>query len=69
MSVAEIANFERVRNPRFNAKEVLFPENGEEFVFPVASGSFELAGKDQVFRKSAIGQEHPARGEGHNDVL
>ena len=44
------------------------PKNGEEFVFSVADGSFEVAGWDQEFRKSASRQEHPARGEEHNDV-
>ena len=29
----------------------------------------QLAGRDQVFRKSTLMQDHPARGEVHNDVL
>ena len=52
-----------------NAKEVLMPKKGEEFVFSFADGSVKLAGRDKVFRKSTSRQEDTARGEEHNDVL
>ena len=48
---------------RLNAKEVLMPKHGKEFVF--SAGAVKLAERDQVFRK----QEHPARGKEHNDDL
>ena len=54
-----------VRAGRLNAKEVLMPEHGKEFVFFAADGVVKLVERDQVFRK----QEHPARGKEHNDDL
>ena len=40
-----------VRNSRseVNAKEVLLPQNGEHFKFPIADGTVKLSGRDQVF--------------------
>ena len=64
----ETLDVSEIHARRLNAEEVLMPKNGEEFIFSVADGSFKLAGWDQVFRKSASRQEHPARGEEHNDV-
>ena len=32
-----------------NAKEVLLPQNGEHFKFPIADGTVKLSGRDQVF--------------------
>ena len=43
---------------RLNAKKVLIPKKGEEFVFPSADGSVKLAGRDQVFRTSTSVQDH-----------
>ena len=37
---------------RLNAKEVLLPKQGDEFIFPRADGTVKLAGQDQVFRIS-----------------
>ena len=49
-----VGNFRRVRYPcsETQLKEVLRSKNGEEFVFPFADGSVNMAGRDQVFRKS-----------------
>ena len=35
---------------RLNAKEVLTPMNGEQFIFPIADGTVKLSGGDQVLR-------------------
>ena len=43
------------------------PKNGEHFIFLIADGTVELSGRDQVFRRATSIQDHPARGEEHND--
>ena len=54
---------------RENAKEVLMPRNGEDFIFPFADESVKLAGRDQALRTPTSIREHVARGEERNDVL
>ena len=54
---------------RLDAKEVLMPKSGDNFIFLVADGTVKLAGRDQVFRRSISSQDHLARDEEHNDVL
>ena len=44
-------------------------KSSDNSTLPVADGTGELAGRDQVFRKSISIQDHPARGEERNDVL
>ena len=45
---------------RINAKEVLTPMKGENFIFPIADGTVKLSGGDEVLRtihlKSGITQ-------------
>ena len=48
---------------RLNAKEVLTPESGEKFICPIADGTVELSGGDQVLRTSASFRDRPDRGE------
>ena len=45
------------------------PKSGDTFIFHVADGTVKLAERDQVFRKSTLIQNLPARGEEHDDVL
>ena len=45
-----------------NATEVPMPKIGETFIFHFADGTVQLSGRDQVFRKSTLRQEYPARG-------
>ena len=54
---------------RLNAKEVLMSNNGNHFKCPIADGTVKSSGRDQVFRRSTSNQDHPARGEEHNDDL
>ena len=65
----EILDASKIYGRTFNAKEVLKPKNGEELTFLWADGTVELVGRDQVSRMSTSTQDHPARGEEHNDVL
>ena len=53
---------------RLNAKEVIFPKQGE-FIFPIADGRIKLPGGDQEMRIAALIRERPIRGEGHFDFL
>ena len=48
---------------RINAKEVLTPQRGEEFLFPVADGTAKLSGKDHEFREPAQRQERLERSD------
>ena len=43
------------------------PKDGEHFIFPIADRTVKLSGRHQVFSKSTSIQDHPARGEEHND--
>ena len=53
---------------RLNAKEVIFPKQGE-FIFPVAGGRIKLPGGDQDLRTPTSTRERPIRGERHVDFL
>ena len=48
---------------RLNAKEVLTPKNGDNFIFPVADGTVKVSGKDQDLITSTLIQDSPDRGE------
>ena len=50
-------------------KEVIMPKNGENFIFPIADGTANLSGRNQVFRKATQVRDYPARGEEHRDDL
>ena len=51
---------------RINAREVLTPQRGEEFLFPVADGTAKLSGKDHEFREPAQRQERLERSRPEN---
>ena len=42
---------------RINAKAVLIPQKGDEFIFPVADGTAELSGRDNEIRELTLRQE------------
>ena len=56
-------------NKRLNAKEVIFPKEKGEFIFPIADGRIKTLGGDQELRTSTLIRERPIRGEGHVDFL
>ena len=64
----EILDVSEIRARRLNAKEVLTPKNGEHFIFPIAGGTFKLAGGDQGIRKSTLIRDDPERGELRDDL-
>ena len=44
---------------RLNAKEVLTPTKGDNFIFPLADGTVKVSGGDQRLRTSTIIRERP----------
>ena len=44
---------------RLNAKEVIFPKENGNFIFPVADGRIKLRGGDQELRTPTLTREHP----------
>ena len=48
---------------RLNAKEVLTPMKGDNFIFPVADGTVKPAGGDRRLKPSTLIRDRPERGE------
>ena len=55
-----------IYSKRLNAKEVIFPKQGE-FIYPVADGRIKLPGGDQELRTSTLIRDRPIRGESQVD--
>ena len=53
---------------RLNAKEVIFPKQGE-FIFPIADGRIKTLGGDQELRTSTLVRHRPIQGESNIDFL
>ena len=51
-----------------NAKEVIFPKQGE-FIFPIADGRIKTVGGDQELRTSTLVRHRPIQGESNIDFL
>ena len=71
--VADIEELEtmdasEIYSKRLNAKEVIFPKQGE-FIFPIADGRIKTLGGDQDLRTSTLIRQRPIRGESHLDFL
>ena len=64
----ETMDASEIYSKRLNAKEVIFPKQGE-FIFPIADGRIKTPGGDQDLRTSTLDRPRPSRGEGHVDFL
>ena len=53
---------------RLNAKEVIFPKQGNSF-FPIADGRIKTSGGDQELRTSTLVRHRPIQGESDIDFL
>ena len=53
---------------KLNAKEVIFPKQGE-FIFPIADGRIKTLGGDQELRTSTLVRHRPIQGESNIDFL
>ena len=51
-----------IYSKRLNAKEVIFPKQGE-FIFPIADGRIKTLGGDQELRTSTLIRHRPIQGE------
>ena len=58
----------KIYSKRLNAKEVIFPKQGE-FIFPIADGRIKLLGGDEEVKTHPLIREHPIRGESQWDFL
>ena len=58
-----------IYSKRLNAKEVIFPKENGNFIFPVADGRIKLPGGDQELRTSTSIRQRPIQGESHLDLL
>ena len=69
--IAELGTMDasEIWSKRLNAKEVIFPNEKGEFIFPVVDGRIKCAGGDQELRTSALIRDHPIRGERRRDFL
>ena len=65
----EILDASVFRARRLNTKEVLTPQRGEDFIFPIADGTIKLSGREHGIRKSTSIQDYPKRGEERKDDL
>ena len=58
-----------IYSKRLNAKEVIFPKEKGEFIFPIADGRIKLLGGDQDLRTSTLIRDRSMQGESHLDFL
>ena len=58
-----------IYSKRLNAKEVIFPKEKGELIFPIADGRIKPAGGDQELRTSTLVRHRPSRGESNIDFL
>ena len=65
----ETMDVSEIYSKRLNAKEVIFPEENETFIFPAADGRIKLPGGDQELRTHTLIRDHPIRGESRRDFL
>ena len=64
----ETMDVSEIYSKRLNAKEVIFPKQGE-FIFPIADGRIKTSGGDQELRTSTLVRHRPIQGESNIDFL
>ena len=72
--VADIEELEtmdasEIHSKRLNAKEVIFPKEKGELIYPIADGRIKTLGGDQDLRTSTLIRQRPIRGESHLDFV
>ena len=58
-----------IYSKRLNAKELIFPKEKGEFIFPIADGRIKTSGGDQDLRTSTLVRHRPIQGESNMDFL
>ena len=69
LCVVEQMDASELHARRLNAKEVLTPMKGGNFIFPIADGTVKLHGRDQVLRTPTLIRDRPDRGEEQGNLL
>ena len=64
----ETMDASEVYSKRLNAKEVIFPKQGE-FIYPIADGRIKTPGGEQELRTSTLVRHRPIQGESNIDFL
>ena len=64
----ETMDASEIYSKTLNAKEVIFPKQGE-FIFPIADGRIKTLGGDQELRTSTLIRPRPIQGDGNVDFL
>ena len=64
----ETMDASEIYSKRLNAKEVIFPNQGE-FTFPIADGRIKTPGGDQELRTSTLVRHRPVQGESNMGFL
>ena len=65
----ETMDASEIYSKRLNAKEVIFPKETREFIFPIADGRIKTPGGEQDLRTSTLILQRPIQGESHLDFL
>ena len=65
----ETMDASEIYSKRLNAKEVIFPKEKGEFIFPIADGRIKPLGGDQDLRTSTLIRQRPIQGDSHVDFL
>ena len=65
----ETMDASEIYSKRLNAKEVIFPKEKGEFIFPVEDGRIKTLGGDQDLRTSTLVRQRPIQGESNIDFL
>ena len=64
----ETMDASEIYSKRLNAKEVIFPKEGE-FIFPIADGRIKTLGGDQDLRTSTLVRHRPIQAGSHIDFV
>ena len=65
----ETMDASEIYSKRLNAKEVIFPKEKGEFMFPIADGGIKTLGRDQDLRTSTSIRQRPIQGESNIEFL
>ena len=65
----ETMDASEIYSKRLDAKEVIFPKENEEFIFPIADGRIKTLGGDQDLRTSTLVRHRPIQGESNIDFF
>ena len=65
----ETMDASEIYSKRLNAKEVIFPKERREYIFPIADGRIKPFGGDQDLRTSTLTRHRPIQGESNIEFL